>query len=76
MIASNNINTFELRKFIKIILLLLAVLISILTLYLSQRLVNKIAIEETKNMEIWCVFAPRVKRFDAYICGIKKRFHL
>lgn len=55
MIASNNINTFELRKFIKIILLLLAVLISILTLYLSQRLVNKIAIEETKNMEIWAM---------------------
>ena len=55
MIARNNINTFELRKFIKIILLLLAVLISILTLYLSQRLVNKIAIEETKNMEIWAM---------------------
>ena len=55
MIASNNINTFELRKFIKIILLLLAVLISILTLYLSQRLVNKIANEETKNMEIWAM---------------------
>lgn len=55
MIARNNINTFEFRKFIKIILLLLAVLISILTLYLSQRLVNKIAIEETKNMEIWAM---------------------
>ena len=59
MIARNNINTFELRKFIKIILLLLAVLISILTLYLSQRLVNKIAIEETKNMEI-CAMATRI----------------
>lgn len=55
MIGKNNINAFELRKFIKIILLLLAVLISILTLYLSQRLVNKIAIEETKKMEIWAV---------------------
>ena len=53
MIQNANINTFELRKFIRIILLLLAVLISILTLYLSQRLVNKIAIEEKKKMEIW-----------------------
>ncbi len=53
MKIKSNINAFELRKFIKIILLLLALLISILTLYLSQRLVNKIAIEETKKMEIW-----------------------
>jgi nitrogen-specific signal transduction histidine kinase len=53
MISKNNINAFEVRRFIKIILLLLAVLISILTLYLSQRLVNKIAVEETKKMEIW-----------------------
>ncbi len=53
MKIKSNINAFELRKFIKIILLLLAVFISILTLYLSQRLVNKIAIEETKKMEIW-----------------------
>jgi nitrogen-specific signal transduction histidine kinase len=53
MIYKNNINAFEVRRFIKIILLLLAVLISILTLYLSQRLVNKIAVEETKKMEIW-----------------------
>jgi signal transduction histidine kinase len=42
-----------LRRFIKVILLLLAVLISILTLFLSQRLVQKIAVEETKKMEIW-----------------------
>jgi two-component system, sporulation sensor kinase D len=53
MISKNTINAFEVRRFIKIILLLLAVLISILTLYLSQRLVNKIAVEETKKMEIW-----------------------
>ena len=48
-----NINAYELRRFIKVILLLLAVLISILTLFLSQRLVQKIAVEETKKMEIW-----------------------
>lgn len=53
MISKNNIDAFEVRKFIKIILLLLAVFISILTLYVSQRLVNKIAVEETKKMEIW-----------------------
>lgn len=47
------INAFELKRFVKIILLLLAVLISIFTLFLSQRLVNKIAAEETKKMQIW-----------------------
>jgi hypothetical protein len=53
MIKKNKINTYELRRFIKIILLLFAVLVGILTLFLSQRLVNKIAIEETKKMEVW-----------------------
>lgn len=59
MISKRKINAYELKKFIKIILLLLAVFISILTLYLSQRLVNKIAVEETKKMEIWAA-AERV----------------
>ena len=49
----NKINAFELKRFIKIILLLLALLVSIITLFLSQKLVNKIAAEETKKMEIW-----------------------
>ena len=53
MINKSKINTYELRRFIKIILLLFAVLVGILTLFLSQRLVNKIAIEETKKMEVW-----------------------
>ncbi len=53
MIQKKKINTFELRRFIKLILLLFAVLVGILTLFLSQRLVNKIAIEETKKMEVW-----------------------
>lgn len=47
------LNAFEMKRIIKIILLLLALLISIVTLFLSQRLVNKIAAEETKKMEIW-----------------------
>ena len=47
------LNAFEIKRIIKIILLLLALLISIVTLFLSQRLVNKIAAEETKKMEIW-----------------------
>ena len=59
MISKRKINAYELKKFIKIILLLLAVFISILTLYLAQRLVNKIAVEETKKMEIWAA-AERV----------------
>ncbi len=53
MKQSNKINAYELRKFIKIILFLFAILISIITLLLSQRLVNKIAAEESKKMSIW-----------------------
>ena len=47
------INAFKLKRIVKIILLLLAVLISIFTLVLSQKLVSKIAAEETKKMQIW-----------------------
>ena len=45
--------TLKLKRIVKIILLLLAVLISIFTLVLSQKLVSKIAAEETKKMQIW-----------------------
>ncbi len=44
---------YESRKFIRIILMLLALVISIVTLYLSQLLVVKIAGEEKKKMEMW-----------------------
>ncbi|MCX8485269.1 MAG: hypothetical protein RLZZ146_792 [Bacteroidota bacterium] len=44
---------YESRKFIRIILMLLAIVISITTLYLSQLLVVKIAGEEKKKMEMW-----------------------
>lgn len=44
---------YESRKFIRIILMLLAVVIGIVTLYLSQLLVVKIAGEEKKKMEMW-----------------------
>lgn len=53
MNQNNKINAYELRRFIKIILFLFAILISIITLLLSQRLVNKIAAEESKKMSIW-----------------------
>ena len=46
-------NYYESRRFIKVILMLLALIISIITLYLSQRLVVKIAGEEKKKMEMW-----------------------
>jgi len=46
-------NFYESRRFIKVILMLLALIISIITLYLSQRLVVKIAGEEKKKMEMW-----------------------
>ena len=44
---------YESRKFIRIILMLLGIVISITTLYLSQLLVVKIAGEEKKKMEMW-----------------------
>jgi nitrogen-specific signal transduction histidine kinase len=47
------VNFYESRRFIKVILMLLALIISIITLYLSQRLVVKIAGEEKKKMEMW-----------------------
>ncbi len=47
------VNIYESRRFIKVILMLLALIISIITLYLSQRLVVKIAGEEKKKMEMW-----------------------
>lgn len=47
------VNIYESRKFIKIILMLLALIISIITLYLSQLLAVKIAGEEKKKMEMW-----------------------
>ena len=49
----NRFNYYESRRFIKVILMLLALIISIITLYLSQRLVVKIAGEEKKKMEMW-----------------------
>ncbi len=51
--STQKLNAFEIKRIIKIVLLLLALLISVVTLFLSQRLVNKIAAEETKKMEIW-----------------------
>ena len=47
------VNIYESRRFIKVILMLLALIISIITLYLSQRLVVQIAGEEKKKMELW-----------------------
>ncbi len=44
---------YESRKYIKATLLMLAVAIGLFTLYLSNRLVEKIANEEKKKMEIW-----------------------
>lgn len=44
---------YESRKYIKVTLLFLALAIGLFTLYLSNRLVEKIANEEKKKMEIW-----------------------
>ncbi len=44
---------YESRRYIKLLLLFLALGIGVLTLYLSNLLVQKIAGEEKKKMEIW-----------------------
>ena len=46
-------NSYEVKKYIKIILLLLAFFIGGITLYLSQRLARKMGEEEKKKLEIW-----------------------
>ncbi|PHX91525.1 MAG: ATP-binding protein [Flavobacteriales bacterium] len=46
-------NVHESRKFTRIILMLIALIIGIVTLYLSQLLIIKIAGEEKKKIEIW-----------------------
>ncbi len=46
-------NAYELKRLVRVILLLLALLISIATLLVSQRLASQIAEEETARMELW-----------------------
>ncbi len=46
-------NSYEIKKFIKIILLLLAIFIGGLTLYFSQELAKKVAQEEKKKIATW-----------------------
>lgn len=46
-------DSYEIKRYFKVILLLLAVLIAGLTLYLSQRLAGKIAEEERRKIAIW-----------------------
>ena len=46
-------NSYEIKKYIKIILLLLAVFIGGLTLYFSQQLAQKVAAEEKKKVSTW-----------------------
>jgi len=47
------VNSYEIKKFVKIILLLLAVFIGGLTLYFSQQLAKKVAQEEKKKIATW-----------------------
>jgi len=47
------VNSYEIKKYIKIILLLLAMFIGGLTLYFSQQLAQKVAKEEKKKISTW-----------------------
>lgn len=46
-------NAYELKRLIRVILMLLALLISIATLLVSQKLAHQIEEEETARMELW-----------------------
>lgn len=46
-------NAYEIKRLIRIILMLLALLISIATLLVSQKLAHQIEEEETARMELW-----------------------
>jgi two-component system, sporulation sensor kinase D len=52
-LLNNTLNSYEIKKFIKIILLLLAIFIGGLTLYFSQELAKKVAQEEKKKIATW-----------------------
>lgn len=47
------LNSYELKKYFKIILLLLAITIGVATVLLSRKLASAIAIEEQKKVKIW-----------------------
>lgn len=47
------VNSYEIKRFIKIILLLLAVFIGGITLFFSKRLSEKVAQEEKKKVQTW-----------------------
>ncbi len=46
-------NAYALKRFFKVILFLLALLIGSITLYFSNRLVRKLAVEERKKVALW-----------------------
>ncbi|MBL7811322.1 MAG: hypothetical protein JNL57_03780 [Bacteroidetes bacterium] len=48
-------NSYELKKYLKLILLLLAMFIGAAALFFSQRLVRKIALEEEKKIKTWAL---------------------
>jgi two-component sensor histidine kinase len=47
------VNSYEVKKYVKIILLLLAIFIGGLTLFFSQQLAQKVAKEEKKKVSTW-----------------------
>jgi sensor histidine kinase YesM len=47
------VNSYEIKKFLKIILLLLAIFIGGLTLFFSQKLAKRVAQEEKKKVRTW-----------------------
>jgi hypothetical protein len=47
------VNSYEVKKYVKIILLLLAIFIGGLTLFFSQQLAQKVAQEEKKKVSTW-----------------------
>ena len=46
-------NNYEIKKYLKIILLLLAIFIGVLTLFFSQKLAKRVAQEEKKKVRTW-----------------------
>jgi signal transduction histidine kinase len=50
---ARKVNSYEIKRFVKIILLLLAVFIGGITLFFSQRLSQKVAQEEKKKVQTW-----------------------
>ena len=65
-------NAYVLKRYIKVVLFLLASLIALLTLMLSNRLVKRLAEEERKKVALWAEAQRRRRPFPRPSAGVRR----